>query len=220
MISINLSIPCTKRIRTALFGIAILSLVSLSRADVIVSNLSQSPSGTDASAHYPNDAQSFTTPGGSNLMLQDVEVVLFGNGGTVLFSLYGNCPGGYPGCASSPGNLGTVTPAAGSGYETYKFTASYTLAPSTTYWLITSNLDPVPLPNWAYTSSASYSGTGTLGKTDYSDNGGAVWTSSTHGPFLMQVDATSAAPEPATFLLSLLPLAGIGMLKRAAKRRT
>jgi hypothetical protein len=192
-------------LRIAVLGMMTIGVAPVSHASVIVSNLTQTPAGTFAGTTHLDDAQSFMVPTASETLL-DVVVELFGNGGTDSFSLYTD-KNGIP--FNALGAIGTVTPT-GSTFATYTITHTELLTPGQTYWLLTNYTGG---QNWAYTNSTSFTGTGTLGAAEYSLNGGATWLASPNGPFMLQIDATTATPEPATLLLLVFPLAGLGMLK-------
>lgn len=195
--------------RAAALTALIIGIAPISRSSVIVTNLTEPAAGTFANDLHTNDAQSFTVPIGATETLQDVIVELFGNGITASFSLYSDSGAGHPfNALGRIGPTGIVTPT-GSSYATYTIAGTKTLDPGQTYWLVNSYDGD---PNWAYTSSTSYTGTGTIGKSEYSLNGGATWQINSNGPFLFRIDATTV-PEPTTILLSLIPFAALGILK-------
>ena len=160
---------------------------------VVVSNLSDTPAGTDTNTAITTVAQEFTT-GSVALNLQSVALDCSGTGGQMSFSLYTN-NSGQPG--SSLLSLGTITPS-GSGDANYKLTTSaFPLAANTAYWVVGNYLGTA---SWAFTSSTSFSGAGTLGSFAHSTNNGTSWTTFTiaNGPYMVAVDATTSQPAYAT----------------------
>jgi hypothetical protein len=183
---------------------------------VIVSNLTATPAGVDASSLNVG-AQSFTT-GGTAATLQDVVLDLLGSG-AVDVSLFSD-NSGLPG--SSLLSLGTLTPT-GSGFGDYTATGTYALAADSTYWVV---VDYLGAPSWGWTYSTAYTGTGTLGTLTNSVNGGTTWNPAfpstppyPSNPYLLEVAAT-ATPEPGTSTLLVIGIGFLGLMMVTRKRKT
>ncbi len=177
--------------------------------DVILSNLAQSPFGTDSGLDA--GAESFIV-GDTTETLTDVTLELLGTGGSVDVSLFNDNSSGLPG--SSLLNLGDLTPS-GSGYADYTVTGTYTLEADTTYWVV---VDYLGTPSWGFTLGTGFTGTGTLGDFANSDNGGASWNGPfppEQGPYLLEVDGSPITPEPSALVLTAIGLGALLLVKRA-----
>jgi hypothetical protein len=183
------------------------------QGDIVVTNLAESPNNVDSNINAA--AQSFTT-GGLAETLQSVTLKLLGGAGSIdvsIFSDNADLPG------TSKLHLGTLTPV-GSGFADYTLNvaSSFTLAANTTYW-VEGNFNGSP--DWAYTFSTTFSGSGTLGNFTNSNDGGATWGGPfpfSDGPYQLQVNAGAAAvPQPAS--LTLLAIGGVGLLGYGWRQR-
>ena len=125
-------------------------------ADIIVTNLANSPAGVDGSV-LNAAAQSFTT-GGLDQDLQSVTLKLKGEAGSIDVFLFSDSAG-LPG--TSLLHLGSHAPV-GSGFADHTLMApsSFTPAANMTYW---AEGNHIGCPDWAYTLDKTSSNSGTLG---------------------------------------------------------
>src|SRR6516162_4393846 len=198
---------CFSALARALLAVVVAGAAGRAQAETVVTNLANAPFNVDAPPRNAA-AQSFTT-GGLAEDLQSVTLKLLGGAGSIDVSVFSN-NADLPG--TSKLHLGTLTPV-GSGFADYTLNvaSSFTLAANTTYW-VEGNFNGSP--DWAYTFSTTFSGSGTLGNFTNSNDGGATWGGPfpfSDGPYQLQVNAGAAAvPQPAS--LTLLAIGGVGLL--------
>jgi hypothetical protein len=199
--------------RAAAFALAVLA--GTARADVLIDNLGEAvrhPAPLRSDFWY---AQSFITPGGGSLQLDEVTLRLgmqigapdivaelradaAGSPGAVLTTF------GVPALTAGPTQNETLLPA-----------ASITLAPGSTYWVLM-GVSAAGGYDWSYAEGNGATGSGSFGYYTYTVDQGATWTGfGLADPMMMRVDVTALpVPEPAS---ALLLAAGLGLV--ALRRR-
>jgi hypothetical protein len=164
-------------------------------------------------------ANEFLTPAGGALNLSDVIVDISeatGTGSITMF-LYSN-NAGVPG--SSLATIATLTPT-GTGVAPYTFTpgSPITLQASTQYWILMVDNSTGFFGTWY--SESTETGTGVSGE-NHAEWTGSTWTQRANNTFTaetpeMEIDVTSAVPEPATF--GMLGLACLMLAGKARRRK-
>jgi hypothetical protein len=196
------------------------------RADLVYSNISATSSGSENVGNSANGplANSFST-GASDVNLVDVQLLLYGTnqGGSIQVDLLsnfskiskiGSAGVNVPGTVLT--NIGTLNESSlSSSPSVYTFTLDtpYALSADTRYWIQLSDCSLGA--NWA--TSDDTSGFGVAGEFSTDNNG--LYVNADGSPFQMEVDVTGAsAPEPSSYLLFGLTLAGGGFLAWRRRR--
>jgi PEP-CTERM motif len=195
-------------------------------ASTIYSNLADGNGGNDTirtSADF-TWGNEFLTPVGSTLTLDDVIIELgeaTGETNNITAFLYSNT-GSTPN--ASLATIATVLHSSiglAPGPVTFTPGSTITLQPNTEYWIVLSGTS-VGANDAEWRLGTTNAGTGVAGQNHAQFNGSA-WTAFSNNLFTntipeMQVDATAAAPEPATFTLMGAALAGLAIVTRRRKR--
>ncbi len=189
------------------FAVALIAGSVPSRAETIISNLSETMNGhsTIYAAGPPQEyAQEFIT-GNQGVELGTVVALVGDATGTFTASaelVADN--GGQPG--STVLTTFTIpTIPTGSTYhdEVFMPSSNVLLSANTSYWFIlsASGTDTSAFFRWGYTDSTSYTGSGSLNMIARSQNNGSSWTTYplSYGPEILQVN--SAVPEPSSAIL-------------------
>jgi|KBSMisStaDraftv2_1062788.scaffolds.fasta_scaffold623594_2 hypothetical protein len=96
--------------------------------------------------------------------------------------------------------------------------SSYILSPNSTYWLVLSA--PTGSFDWSWTSDNAGAGAGFLSQWAATDDAGGSWITSDIEPMQFRVLAdpgTPAVPEPGSFTLAALSMAGVATALRMRK---
>jgi hypothetical protein len=203
----------------------------LANADILVTNLGEpdNPNGPTTVGNTPGGAddqvwgaQSFVT----GVALWDL---------TSIDAQMGNATGGgIPVIAQLRADTGTneIDMSAGGLIATFNLpsltgansarnfslNASELLAPNTKYWFMI-GIDAGDTTNtflWDYSNTGSYSGSGSLAEFGQSIDAGATWTypNSPYFPWKIQVNGSSAVPEPNTCLFCCVGLIALAVGRR------
>lgn len=208
-----------KNVWLTVAAVAMLGILpSVAHGDTLFDNLSATPGGDDfigSSYSYGPLADSFTT-GASSFSFDSLSLVLNalspGDGDSFTISLLSDN-------STSPGSVletfATVSDSSlSTSYATYTFTgSSYTLAPSTTYWIELSS--PDSSANWFWTLDDT--GTGVAGESFYIAQQGGVY-SDTDGPYLMAIPGVEVTSTPEAGMFITLAF-GLGALFLVSLKR-
>ncbi|WP_394789983.1 choice-of-anchor R domain-containing protein [Rhodoferax sp.] len=185
------------------------------QASVVYSNLNAAQTGSDPVYGTGPLANSFTTDAGGGT-LNAIQALLMNLGPDVVSSIQVNLlssSSGAPGSTLASFISRSSSDVASSGFAAYTFAlaSGYTLAANTTYWIeiLASDANAI---QWSYSSDLS--GVGVAGESSYasafgvSTNADAV--AAGFGPYQMTVEL----PEPGSFALVGLGLAGVLVMRR------
>ena len=193
-------------------------LASAVSADVPFDNLSSHSDGADSLVVFgPMLFDSFSTgPSGFNLV--DVKLSLMGSPSpaSITVDLYTDS-------STAPGapllNIGTLSdnelPLTLSVVD-FPLSSPYGLAANTRYWLVLDSLDYANISTVLWSWSLDQSAVGVAG--EYFGYEDPFVFSNIEGPYQMQLDGTSAVPEPATMILLGSGLIGVLGLKRKFRK--
>lgn len=194
-------------------------------ATTVYNNLSEAGSSVDAIEGNQYWGNEFETPSGSILMLSDVILDLEKgtSAGTLTASLYSSTGSGG---TSAPGSLiDTINSVSESSLTTsaeqvtFTPTSTITLQPSTLYWIVLQG-SSTSAANAEWVLSTNDSGTGGISSLYHDRSNGTTWnviqSNSAYSNQIpvMEVDAQTPAPEPATFGLLGLSLAGLVLIRK------
>lgn len=201
------------------------ALAPAAEAAVLVSNVDEPRRDASTIQANPSElvplpwaAQSFTTDGQAyRLDALDAMLGELVGAPTIVAELRADTDGTAPGTVLV--TLGLVG-APGSGapaLATLVPTATTTLAAGTTYWLVLGALGEGSYA-WEYAEGNAFSGPGSLGSFNYSDDQGLSWIAlGSDNPFKLTVQV-SAVPVPGVTLLFCAGMAGLLARRRATQR--
>lgn len=188
---------------------AVASFLSLptARGDILVSNLDQPYRGSTPVAELEYwGAQSFTTSDFAVELLSITAMVGNGANAPAVVAELRRSTGVYYEIDTSPAGLvGTFTAPDMSGVSsarTFTPTSVMSLDANTNYWFILGSSNEGTF-DWDYADTGLFSGPGSFGNFADSDDGGATWVLRGNDfPYFLEVNASTAIPEPS----ALLPL--------------
>jgi hypothetical protein len=214
------------KIRHSVIGILlsvilILSFQSIVRADILVSNLGE-PFRADTPIANPEfwGAQSFFS-GVDNYQLDSIDAIV-GNGAlspAVVAQLrksdingeIDTTAGGLITTFTGPGMLGATS------VRTFLPDSLVNLVSTNKYWFILGSGNTGTY-DWSYAAGPLTTGPGALSNYADSSDGGATWSHRDDAfPYFIQVNGTSAVPEPSS--LCLAGAIAIGLLGLTKRRR-
>ena len=190
----------------------------LSSAITLTDNLSKTTESTEFVGGDTWIAATFSTDN-ANYQISSAALLLSTPGSsTAKLDLYSTASG-------QPGTLlSTLTSPASfpSGPAAVSFAgSSYILAPNSTYWLVLKATSGEF--DWSWTSDNTGTGVGFLAQWAATDDAGGSWFTATSEPMQLRVLAdpvNAVIPEPASFTLAALSMAGvIGMLRMRKNNR-
>ena len=183
-----------KKIVTAIFGMAVLLLLSPgSHGATISNNLDQPGLGQSVITSSYYKAQKFTTDA-NTYTLNWVRIRLRANTAGNLFARVYDDNGNLPNAEA--GSL--IVPSVGPTYDNHTCTPSapIELSANSTYWVVVGVTDGTGYYDWNYTASNSGSGAGFSTRWAHSINAGSTWSADDTSPHMMQVDVSASPPIP------------------------
>ncbi len=130
-----------------------------------------------------------------------------------LYSSSSGQPGLLLSTLTSPGSFPSIA-------SPVTFTgSSYILSPNSTYWLVLQA--PTGSFDWSWTADNTGAGAGFLAQWAASDDAGGTWFTADSEPMQLRVLAdavTPAVPEPGSFALAALSMAGVVTAARMRKK--
>jgi hypothetical protein len=202
--------------------VALACLVVPARAEVVLSNLTETIDGADSVYRGTLRAQSFVT-NDQAWTLTSATLSLgspTNTSGNLFVNLYSNAtnsPGSSLGTLSGPDN-----PAA-AGQYTYT-SNGISLDPSTTYWLVAGVSSGSGFYGWRYTGPTTSTGVWSIPSINTyarSTDAGSTWGSSDGYPYLFSIEATATAPSSVPEIdpnslgsVLALVLGSLGLLER------
>ena len=188
---------------------------SFSFGATLTDNLSKTTAGNEFVGGPTWVAAAFSTDNGSyqissaSLLLSTTET---STAKLDLYSAGSEQPGLLLSTLSSPVSFPTVA-------SPVTFTGSnYILSPNSTYWLVLKA--PTGSFDWSWTEDSTGTGAGFLSQWAATDNAGGIWFTSDAQPMQFRVLAdpvNAAVPEPGSFTLTALSIAGLISLLRGKR---
>jgi hypothetical protein len=205
-----------QRIATRLL-ITFIAGASFSFAATLTDNLSKTTGGGEFVGGPTWIAAAFSTDNTSYQISSASLLLSTPEPSTAKLDLY-SASSGQPGLLLSTLNSSVSFPSVASPVT---FTgSSYILAPNSMYWLVLKA--PTGSFDWSWTEDGTGTGVGFLSQWAASDDAGGIWFTSDAGPMQFRVlaDPVSAAvPEPGSFTLTALSIAGAISVLRGKRNR-